>query len=151
MRIFESESQCTKAPGHAPLFGLRRAHAKSRPKNSTLHPRRTQRVGPARRGFDAGHCGRSPTCVLSCRDPAVKPAPRSALIGGFLLPSSAVRSQKATHWARCGDGYILDNFISPHIPCRLKSDHRHWNSERVRSRSLFRRVATSLKTRAKSL
>ena len=37
--------------------------------------------------------------------------------------------------------YSLYAFISPHIPCRHKNDERHWNSERVRSRSLFRRVA----------
>jgi hypothetical protein len=37
--------------------------------------------------------------------------------------------------------YSLYDFISPHIPCRHKNDERHWNSERVRSRSLFRRVA----------
>jgi hypothetical protein len=37
--------------------------------------------------------------------------------------------------------FQLYDFISPHIPCRHKSDERHWNSERVRSRSLFRRVA----------
>jgi len=37
--------------------------------------------------------------------------------------------------------YSLYDFISPHIPCRHKNDERHWNSERVRTRSLFRRVA----------
>jgi len=37
--------------------------------------------------------------------------------------------------------YQLYDFISPHIPCRHKSDERHWNSDRVRSRSLFRGVA----------
>jgi mannosyltransferase OCH1-like enzyme len=37
--------------------------------------------------------------------------------------------------------FQLYAFVSPHIPCRHKSDERHWNSERVRSRSLFRRVA----------
>ena len=37
--------------------------------------------------------------------------------------------------------FQLYDFISPHIPCRPKSDERHWISERVRSRSLFRRVA----------
>ena len=37
--------------------------------------------------------------------------------------------------------YNLYDFVSPHIPCRHKNDERHWNSERIRSRSLFRRVA----------
>jgi len=37
--------------------------------------------------------------------------------------------------------YRLYDFVSPHIPCRHKNDERHWNSERVRNRSLFRRVA----------
>lgn len=37
--------------------------------------------------------------------------------------------------------YRLYDFVSPHIPCRHKNDERHWNSERVRSRSLFRRMA----------
>jgi tetratricopeptide (TPR) repeat protein len=37
--------------------------------------------------------------------------------------------------------YNLYDFVSPHIPCRHKNDERHWNSERVRRRSLFRRVA----------
>jgi mannosyltransferase OCH1-like enzyme len=34
--------------------------------------------------------------------------------------------------------HLLYHFISPHTPCRHKSDERHWSSERVRSRSLFR-------------
>jgi len=38
--------------------------------------------------------------------------------------------------------YSLYDFISPHIPCRHKNDERHWNSEGVRNRSLFRRLAS---------
>ena len=37
--------------------------------------------------------------------------------------------------------YRLYVFISRHIPCRHKNDERHWNSARVRGKSLFRRVA----------